>query len=120
MRHHHEHTTKHNKNKDKDNKPASCGSDTCLDKNEYNDCPCHKNKNNKPKELFTMAQSIFPLHMPNIPAFSQIVNENMANIEDSYMAHQTTNQLTRDYPSMETSTGFFNIISGSASPLSDK
>ncbi len=83
-----------------------CNSENCLDKYNYNKCPCHKNKT---KELFTMAQSVFPLHDPTLPAFSQIVNENMANITDNYMEHTEAHPLTRDFPSQETSTGFFNV-----------
>jgi hypothetical protein len=56
-----------------------------------------------------MAQSVFPLHEPSLHAFSQIVNENMANITDNYMKHINANPLTRDFPSQETSTGFFNV-----------
>ena len=110
--HHH-----HNHNHHKENTKSKCGSESCLDKYEYNDCPCHKNKhNNKPKELFTMAQSVFPLHAPTLPAFSQILNENMSNISDSYMEHTDADPLTRDFPSQETSTGFFNV-KGDALPL---
>ena len=110
--HHH-----HNHNHHKENTKSKCGSESCLDKYEYNDCPCHKNKhNNKPKELFTMAQSVFPLHAPTLPAFSQILNENMSNISDSYMEHTDADPLTRDFPSQETSTGFFNV-KGDAVPL---
>lgn len=117
-RHSQEHEHKHRRENANANNKPKCGSESCLDRYEYNDCPCHKNKkNNKPKELFTMAQSVFPLHVPTLPAFSQIVNENMANIGDSFMEHTDANPLTRDYPSLETSTGFFNIVSGEASPL---
>jgi hypothetical protein len=106
--HHYHHKQQHKKKHKKINK--KCESDNCLDNNNYNDCPCHNKKNNKPKELFTMAQSIFPLHFSSIPAFSQIVNENMANLEDSFMENTSTNTLTREYPSIETSTGFFNVL----------
>jgi hypothetical protein len=107
----------HHHNHHKENTKSKCGSESCLDKYEYNDCPCHKNKhNNKPKELFTMAQSVFPLHAPTLPAFSQILNENMSNISDSYMEHTDADPLTRDFPSQETSTGFFNV-KGDALPL---
>lgn len=114
IRHHsqinHHHHNKQNKNKNK----TKCGSDACLDKYNYVDCPCHK-KNNKPKELFTMAQSVFPLDAPTIPAFSQIVNENMenmANITKNFMEMTEAHPLTREYPSKETSTGFFNVVAG--------
>jgi hypothetical protein len=77
----------------------------CIDIYNLNNCPCHKNK-----ESFTMAQSVFPLHYPTLPAFSQILNENMANISGSFMKHTNADPLTRDYPSEETTTGFFNVI----------
>lgn len=96
----------HNNIHNKENTKSKFGSESCLDKYEYNDCPCHKNKT---KELFTMAQSVFPLHAPTLPAFSQILNENMSNISDSYMENTEANPLTREFPSQETSTGFFNV-----------
>jgi len=112
--HHYHHKQQHEHNKAHKKEHKKCESDNCLDNNNYNDCPCHHKKNNKPKELFTMAQSIFPLHFSSIPAFSQIVNENMANLEDSFMENTSTNTLTREYPSIETSTGFFNVLGDAA------
>lgn len=104
--HHHHHTEDNSKSNSKSK--SKCGSLNCLDMYNYNECPCNKNKN-MTKELFTMAQSVFPLHAPTLPAFSQILNENMANITDDYMEHTEAHPLTRDFPSQETSTGFFNV-----------
>jgi hypothetical protein len=87
---------------------SSCGSESCLDKYNYSDCECHKNQ--VKNELFTMAQSVFPLHAPTLPAFSQILNENMSNINASYTEQNKADPYTRKYPSKETTTGFFNII----------
>jgi hypothetical protein len=88
-------------------KQSSCGFDSCLDDN-LSDCDCYKKEVNK--ELFTMAQSVFPLHMPTLPAFSQILNENMSTISASYTEQNKADPYTRKYPSQETTTGFFNII----------
>lgn len=84
-----------------------CNNDSCLDKHNYNNCPCSRKKS---KELFTMAQSVFPLHYPTIPAYSQILNENMANITDNYMENITSHPETRSHPSIETTTGLFNVL----------
>ena len=106
IRHQHHHHHKEDNSKSNSKSKSKCGSLNCLDMYNYNECPCNKNMT---KELFTMAQSVFPLHAPTLPAFSQILNENMANITDDYMEHTEAHPLTRDFPSQETSTGFFNV-----------
>lgn len=96
-----------------ENKMKCCGSNSehCLDKfNLHNECPCHLKEKSKIKELFTMAQSVFPLHAPTIPAHSQILNENMSTLSNSFMEMTDANPLTREHPSIETTTGLLTAI----------
>lgn len=83
-----------------------CENDICLDKYNVNKCSCGKNH----EEAFTMVQSVFPLHAPTIPAYSQMLNENMVTISDNYMENVGSDPLTRKHPSLETTTGLFNVI----------
>lgn len=99
--HNHNHDHSHN-----NGNKIKCSNEACLD--NYNDCPCNENKS---KELFTMAQSVFPLHNESLSPFDQILNENMSNINDNYTVNNEENKLTRNHPSQETSTGFFNVLS---------
>lgn len=86
---------------------SSCGSESCLD-NNFSDCDCGKKQ--VKNELFTMAQSAFPLHFPTLSPFSQNVNENLSTISASYTEQNKADPYTRKYPSKETTTGFFNTI----------
>jgi hypothetical protein len=96
----------HNQKKVQKNEQSKCETDSCLD--NYSDCECHKNQ--VKNELFTMAQSVFPLHMPTLPHFSQILNENMSNINASYTEQNKADPYTRRYSSKDTTTGFFTEI----------
>ena len=93
----------HTKKKVQKKQQSKCETDSCLD--NYSDCECHKNQ--VKNELFTMAQSVFPLHMPTLPPFSQILNENMSNINTSYTEQNKADPYTRRYSSQDTTTGFF-------------
>ena len=85
----------------KDNK---CFNKTCLDNYEYKTCECCKNHINN--ELFTMAQSVFPLNAPTIPAKQQILNENITflNELDNEKININEKKYTRKQSIAETTT----------------
>jgi hypothetical protein len=93
-------------------KMKCCGSNSehCLDKFNLQSCACHHKEKSKIKELFTMAQSVFPLHAPTIPAHSQILNENMSTLSNSFMEMTDASPFTREHPSIETTTGLLTSI----------
>lgn len=115
-RKHSQHSQHHSQpkiNKDGSMDKMKCcgsGSEHCLDKFNLQECPCHAKNKSKIKELFTMAQSVFPLHAPTIPAHSQILNENMSTISNSFMEMTGASPLTREHPSKETTTGLLTSV----------
>lgn len=96
----------------KNKKENKCSSKTCLDNYEYNKCDCCNNNNHINNELFTMAQSVFPLNAPTIPANQQILNENITSLKELNREKIDINEkkYTRNQSLAETTTGLFNYI----------